>query len=547
MHAMRSVTMLCLAGSIAGYGLNAIAAGLTPVAANPKVVGVAAPNFLSPELVETPVAQGSTPLENPSGQFGFYGYNADGPHVPAPGAVQSPGNNVEATKTEPDKNTYLVLPGLNGPDSHYDYGKRFLFQGHENSKDGHSYITRINLDADAAHRVTLLATTDTDNNPIQPIDGSTWYPWSRHLLFSVEVLTTGGIWQATPGFPSVVDNLVGVFGHGGYEGVQADSHGNVWVVEDVGGKSGTKFPHARQPNSFVYRLIPNDKGDLRKGGKLQALQVIGASGPIVFNAADVDGDISSQNQIDLHTYGKVFRTSWVTIHDTDHDGFGAFNANALAKAAKATPFKRPENGQFRPGSNFREFYFDATGDTNALTEAKDFGGFGGIFKLTQSSPSANHGLLTLFYKGDVAHTGLDNVAFWSDHEIVLVEDAGDTLHTQRNAFDSAYLFDVRFDYSDPNNQPVRIIALGRDPSATLDAGLAAVSGSGFQNEGDNEITGIHVSDGDPGVGGILGAKEPRLFRDGWRAFYTQQHGENVTWEILPSGKSQRHEDDEEDR
>jgi hypothetical protein len=40
------------------------------------------------------------------------------------------------------------------------------------------------------------------------------------------------------------------------------------------------------------------------------------------------------------------------------------------------------------------------------------------------------------------------------------------------------------------------------------------------------------SDGDPSVGGILGAKNPTPFEDGWRVFYTQQHGDNVTWEII---------------
>jgi hypothetical protein len=234
----------------------------------------------------------------------------------------------------------------------------------------------------------------------------------------------------------------------------------------------------------------------------------------------------------------------VTIHDTDTQGIAPFDANAAAKKAGATPFKRPENGQFRPGSGFREFFFDATGDTNKNTEAAGFGGFGAVFKLSQSSPSADHGLLTLFFKGDVAHTGLDNVAFWSDHELIFVEDAGDGLHSQRNAFDSAYLFDVRLDYSDPSNEPVRILALGRDASATIDSGLAALSGSGFQNEGDNEITGIHISDGDPGVGGLLGAKRPRPFHDGWRVFYTQQHGDNFTWEIIPS--KLWHEDDDHD-
>ena len=63
--------------------------------------------------------------------------------------------------------------------------------------------------------------------------------------------------------------------------------------------------------------------------------------------------------------------------------------------------------------------------------------------------------------------------------------------------------------------------------------MLSAAGNGFQNEGDNEITGIHVSDGDPGTDGILGAKVPRLFHDGWRLFWNQQHGDNVAWEVVP--------------
>jgi len=527
------ILALALALPIFGGAAGGGAAGLTPVpSANPKAVGIAAPNVLSPELAEQIVVQGSTPLENPAGQFSHYGYNNDGPMLPALNS------NAEATKTEPDKNTYLVFRELSGPDHSYDYGHRFLFQGHESSKGGNSYITRVNLDADAEHRVTLLATKDKLGNDLPGFDGSTWYPWSERLLLTAEGAKGGGVWQATPGYPSTVDSLVGIMGQGGYEGIQADSRGNIWIVEDSGGSTGTAFPHARRPNSFIYRFIPKDTSDLTKGGKLQALQVQSKahSGPIAFapgsTPAIVDGDISSQDQKDLHTYGKSFSTKWITIHDTAVDGFAAFNANALAKNAQATPFKRPENGQFRPGTGFREFFFDTTGDTNALTEAADFGGFGAVFKIAQRSPSADEGTLTLFYRGDAAHSGFDNVAFWSANEIVFVQDMGDTMHTQINAYDSAFMFDVRLDYSNPANQPVRILALGRDPSATIDSGL--LPSSGFQNEGDNEITGIHVSDGDPGVGGLLGAKLPWLFHFGWRAFYTQQHGDNQTFEIVPA-------------
>ena len=267
-------TLVTFSGAKADVGLQGVAR------ANSKIAGLAVPNVLSPELTEVVVAQGSTPLENGTTDFLFYGYNGDGPMLPAPGDVQTSTHNVEATKTEPDKNTYLVLAGQDGPDPQYHYGTHFLFQGHESGlgtpKKG--YITRINLDADAAHRVTLLASTDVDGKSLPVFDGSTWNP-----------------------------------------------------------------------------------------------------------------------------------------------------------------------------------------------------------------------------------------------------------------LDSAYILDLQVDYSDPTAPPLlRLLAQGRDASATIDSGLGSVTGNGFQNDGDNEITGIHISDGDPTMRGILGAKQPCPFHAGWRVFYTQQHGDNVTYEILPT-------------
>lgn len=539
----------------------------TPVAAaNTKSPGYAPPNVLSRELAEIVAAQGSNRLENGTPEIPYYGYDGDGPMVPPAGATQSPGHNVEATKTEPDKNTYLTLRDQRGADPHYGYGRHFVFQGHENSAPSASgYITRVNLDADGPHRVTLLATRDTSGTPLPNFDGSTWDPFAHRLLFSSEKGNKGGVWQATLDVPSSVQDISGAFGRGGYEGMQNDSDGNVWFIEDVGGKAGTASPHAKQPNSFVYRFKPTRASDLTRG-RLQALQVtsLRTGRPIAFHDGQADADIKSDDTRDLHNYGHEFKTRWVTIHDTATDGSTPFDANALAKAKAATPFKRPENGQFRPSSRFTQFYFDETGDTNADTEAgAAFGGFGGVQKLTQSSPSADSGRITLFYRSDVAHTGFDNVAFFSRDRVGFVEDAGDALHTQRNALDSGFLFDVRRDYSSPHApQPVRFLAQGRDPSATLDSGLGSTSGNGFQNDGDNEITGLHVSDGDPGTGGILGAKIPSPFQaqnaarrrrgrghhsrdrrtssaERWRVFYTQQHGDNVTWEIIAAPHRRR--------
>ena len=521
-----SLVALAIAGIV-----GASPTGLSPVpGAQPRAAGFAPPTAISPELALVERARGSMNIENGTA-IPYYGYMSDGPMLPAPGDVQSPGHNVEATKTEPDENTYLVLADQLGPDPSYNYGTHFLFQGHE---AGAGYITRVNLDADVAHRVTLIAVNDTSNMPLPAIDGSTWDPFAQRLLFSSENGTQGGVWQST--LDGSVVSLGASLGRAGYEGMQNDSSGNLWLVEDVGGArpSGSQ---ARNPNSFVYRFVPTDANDLTKG-KLQVLQVQSARThtPITFQAIDAahpTAGIFTDDTKDLHTYGTVFDTQFVTIHDTAVDTSGLpFDANAVAKAAGGTPFKRPSNGQFLPGSKFTTFFFDETGDTNVQSAAAAaFGGFGGIQKLTLTAPGADTGHLTPFYVGDAAHTGFDNTAFWDKTHVVFVEDAGDTLHTQRNGLDSAYMFDTTSDYSDPANQPLRFLAQGRDPSATIDAGLQSLGG-GFQNKGDNAITGFHVSDGDATVKGVLGTKTPKALKGKWRVFFTNQHGDNVTDEIV---------------
>jgi len=503
--------------------------------ANPKVPGTVYPNVLSPELFETIVAQGANALENPSATVTFYGYDNNGTMVPT-----AAGSRVEATKTEPDKNTYLVLKGQKGADPNYNYGTHFLFQGHELGLDSghtHGYITRINLDADGAHRVTLMADQDALGQPLPNIDGSTWYPFSQRMLYTTEASLNGGVLQGTLDVPSKVERLDGIFGMGGFEGIQSDPQGRLILVEDIGGSTGTVNNFAKRPNSYIYRFLPADISDLKKGGKLQALQLTSHADParpIFFDFfASADAHILSQDVQDMHTYGIVFSTNWVTVHDTAVDGTAVFNATAAARAKHATPFKRPENGQFRPGSNFTEFYFDETGDTDNRTQAgATFGGFGAIFKLVLNG---DHGQLSLLYNSpDQVHASFDNCAFWDADHIVFVEDAGDTLHTQRQALDSAWLFDVTASYAH-GAQPIRIEAEGRDTSATLDS-LFGAAGSAFtgtfNNEGDNEITGWHESDGDASVLGLLGAKIPTPFRKGWRLFFTQQHGDNFTWEVL---------------
>ena len=522
---------VALAAVAVAVAIASPATDLTGVpSANTKSQGYAPASVLSPELAQIVVAQGSTKVENPSAAISYYGYdnnllNSAGQPVMV---ASSATGNQEAKKTEPDKNTYLVFDkSLPGADSTYDYGKNFLFQGHETGIPG--YITRINLDADAAHRVTVLATQDANGNAIADIDGSTWDPFAQRLLFTTEN-ASAPTYSATPGYPSQVVDVSGALGRGGYEGIQDDEDGNIWIVEDIAG-ANKPATTAKIPNSFVYRYVPAAPGDLAHG-RLQVLQVLNASHTPITKASQTP--VMSPDQVALHTYGQSFDTRWMTIHDTAN-GTASFNANAAAVAADGTPFKRPENGMFRPDGKFTQFFFDETGDTNSAGTAVEnscCGGWTGVFKLTQSDPSAATGKLTLFYKGDMAHAGFDNVAFFSRDLITFVEDAGDGLHTSRNALDSGFILDVTKDYSNPANVPLRWLAEGRDASATLDA-----DNGGFgpiANEGDNEITGIHVSDGNAGKDGILGAKEPHPFEpDGhWRVFYTQQHGDNPTYEVI---------------
>jgi hypothetical protein len=516
--------------------------GVTSVpTANQRATGYSPASRLSPELAQVSVAQGATKLENPSGIVSFYGYENDVPSADNPALPQMlPAGTpaTEAQKTEPDKNTYLILRG-SGPDNSYDYGSHFLFQGHENAAKNAAgqrlgYLTRINLDADAQHRVTLMATQDTSGKPLATIDGSSWDPFARRLILTTES-NTAPTYAATADYPSTVEDVSGALGRGGYEGVQSDSDGNLWLVEDIGGvaKGGTA---AKVPNSFVYRYVPRHPGDLHDG-RLEALQVLNSHGdPITVESQQA---LNAPDQVALHSYGNEFDTRWVTIHDTASDGNASFDANAAAKSAHATPFKRPENGVFRPGSKFTQFFFDETGDTSAISpENSSAGGWGGIQELSQSSASAGTGKLRLFYSGDQAHTGLDNIAFFSRDSLSLVEDAGDTLHGQRNGLDSAFVWDVTHDYSKGSTQPIRWLAEGRDASATIDA----ANGGFGKNDGDNEITGLHVSDGDASTKGILGVKIPTLFKHGWRAFYTQQHGDNNTYEVIraPRARGERH-------
>jgi Alkaline phosphatase PhoX len=477
------------------------------------------------------VAEGSDALENPSGVITNFGSLNDFP----PQAI-------ERTRTEPDENTYLIFSrGLGGPTAGYDYGTHFLFQGHENG-NGLAYITRINLDVtDPAHRITLLTPVGADGKTgFSSLDGSTWNPFTQTLLFTSESGSpTGGVIEVTPDWPPAVRRLDGIIGSSAYEGIHPDGNGNLFLAEDAGGatvnvvRGDTSSPKAtRQPNSFVYLFTPNDKRDLAKGGRLYAMQVWINNQPLTFHANDAVGDVFSDEQLKLHTLGSIWPFRWVLVHDTDADGFTPFNANALAKSAGATPFKRPENLQFQPGSDFQSFFFCPTGDTSADSgnqpELAARGAWGSIFRVDLTGPNLDGGLISIAVLGDKDHAAFDNLAFADSQTLLATEDRGDGLHRQLNILDSVWAFTVR--NGDNSAAPARrLIALGRDTESEADAALLDVSTAGFQNDGDNEPTGLHISDGATSIQRLLG-RSLKPFQTRW--FITQQHGKNTVYQII---------------
>ena len=513
------VSLLSLAASSAlADGIGRIEDGVPT--ANPA--SGAPTTQIDPDFKTRVITTGNDPLENPAGIFIKFGMLSDG------------------TRTEPDQNTYLVLdhnPG--GPTAGFDYGRHFLFQGHENGA-GKAYITRVNLDVkDPNHRVTLLTPGDGATTGFSSIDGSTFDPFTQTLLFTQETSSsgngTGKVIQLTLGWPPTVNTLENFLGLGGYEGIHNDDEGNIYIIEDIGGTrpgglgaNNIPLNAAAQPNSFVYRYVPNNPKRIEDGGKLQALQVTIDGSPVTFNAGDPKGDILSTAQLKLHTPGTFYPIKWVTIASPPkNNAVSLGSATALAKAAGATPFKRPENMAWLPNSKFRTFFFTPTGDTDAPTsqvpELAARGSWGSIFRVDLRNDGdddrddhfkKNDGSISLFFLGDQVHNSFDNINFANEHQILVAEDRGDTLHDQLMTLDSVWAFDVRF----KNAKPIRFIALGRDASA---------SGPGQE---DNEPTGVFVSNGSTKRSELLGTDD--ALEGKARGFFTQQHGDNVVYEFF---------------
>ena len=212
------------------------------------------------------------------------------------------------------------------------------------------YITRINLDADAAHRVTLLATRTSTARRSRRSTARPGIRGPSELLFTTE------------------------------NAERADLRGDAGLPVDRRRRLGRARPRRLRGHPERLRRQPLDRRGHRRReqgrddarssrtasstatcprtpGDLAQRQAPGAPGAATRTAIRSRSSrrqpLNAPDQLALHTYGNVFDTRWVTIHDTAADGNAPFNANVAAKAAHATPFKRPgERRSSGPGSHF---------------------------------------------------------------------------------------------------------------------------------------------------------------------------------------------------
>src|SRR5262249_21064923 len=167
---------------------------------------------------------------------------------------------------------------------------------------------------------------------------------------------------------------------------------------------------------------------------------------------------------------------------------------------------------------------DTSADSGNQPALAARGAWGSIFRV-DFPHGAETGLLSIVVLGTAEQSSFDNLAFLDSHTLLATEDRGELLHKQLNLLDSVWAFNVHSGCS--NSQ--RFIALGRDIQSELDALLIDAGTPGIQNDSDNEPTGLHVSDGSASAKKILG-DATNLNKA--RKFFTQQHGENIVYEIV---------------
>ena len=236
----------------------------------------------------------------------------------------------------------------------------------------------------------------------------------------------------------------------------------------------------------------------------------------------------------LHTYGKTFTTRWVTIHDTPSTATPVQREHAREGAERdAVQAARRTACSVRARSSRSSTSTRPATRTRRAPENGCCGGWGVDLQADaevdrQPTPARCRSSTS----GDAAHAGFDNVAFLSQEPDRLRRGRGRRRCTG-SATGSTRLHARRDDgLLEPGEQACALARRGprrvgddrRRPTAASARTTTTTRSPAFTSR-----TAIPATDG------ILGAKDPHPWQadgDTWRWFYTQQHGDNPTYEVL---------------
>ena len=197
------------------------------------------------------------------------------------------------------------------------------------------------------------------------IDGSTWDPWAQRLLFTTGERRTRRRTRPRPDYPStVVQDVSGAIGRGGYEGIQDDGDGNIWIVEDIGGanKAGTTGARSRTAScSATSRTAPATWPT----GSCRCFGCCNAAGTIRSRRRRRRRSTRPTSSRCTST-ARAFRRELdddPRHRDRRHRAVQREHAREGTRTARRSSGRRTASSG--PAPHFREFYFDETGDTNA--------------------------------------------------------------------------------------------------------------------------------------------------------------------------------------
>ena len=255
------------------------------------------------------------------------------------------------------------------------------------------------------------------------------------------------------------------------------------------------------------------------GGTLEALQVLRRDGSPI-TAAQLSADPASEGHRGPAHRGTSFATKWVTAHTGTRS---RSTPPPAPRRQSATPFKRPENGVFRPGHRVRRVLLHR--DRRHEHGQHAARGLRRGLPPRAGGPARRHGpaVAASWATGSTPASTTSPSPPRTGCSSSRTPATACTPSATRST--PATWSDVRGDDHKPRRL-TRWLAEGRDASATFDAITSPVVQRRRQR--DHRHPRLRRR---PTVSGLLGAKLPQPFDGRWRMFWTQQHGDNVTWEI----------------